>query len=881
MKYLTLAFILILSTQLLTSSVYAQFLNNDILKRFYPPITGAEVAVTPETTPTTTAPSTPTTSEPVKTTTPETTVAPSTGGTTPTTAPSTEPVVTTPSTTTPETATEPTRETVITIPPETTEKPTTEPTITTPETKPIEVPIVTCPTSAPQKPECPSDAFPAEQFDNKGCLVGYMCTSMIKQPVARPEERKTVQVTCPERQACPGGSDVACRIENNNCVCDPCQIQQERIPEGCHQDVEKETGFVKIVCEQIKKCPDEGRQAEMKDRCYKEGGNPVPFQDNSGCTFYDCKFGEKGREESAPNPIYGYEKCPPPEEEKMSIDKCRSAGMFPAISFEGGCKIVKCVEERKDTCTPLTAEVRIKVETACSQRGLKAMKDFDERGCQFFKCVEENFCERDPPKEAFDSCRMKGGEMIVKRDERGCVSYSNCVEKGDERDIYVDRVENVPEPTELLAIAFKLEQLKIELDKLSRQAEDIGDYYASTGSSDEHRFRRASSMFDGIKDKIDEIKSELRGKMDSLTAGDMEQIRFGIKSVKESLKDIVYVMLSNSDDVKEMIGAEAERKKPTKPVEGEEIKAEGSNCGTDGRCFDRAIRVCKPVTFMPEGRAGPTLTLKGLEGDVCILHAELPEGQAPPGFKGKIYMDCKIKQYSLGIRGPEDILPYCEGPMKELAEKYGTGPGGQGGPQEFGGPGGCTSDKECRTYCEKNPEECLMWCEDNPGQCPQEAETQLKGASGRGFVMCSPEDERLFKDCERRGGRPQTDPGPDKRCEVFAECIEEGAGRCDCTWAAGSPEHPKGCPVLCSRYPDEVSCETQTKSGCVWISGEEMQGVEERPLPTIEKGMPVERAEKIQPIVQEKRAVQACVGCLNNGVCDVGECSECVDCLKR
>jgi hypothetical protein len=26
--------------------------------------------------------------------------------------------------------------------------------------------------------------------------------------------------------------------------------------------------------------------------------------------------------------------------------------------------------------------------------------------------------------------------------------------------------------------------------------------------------------------------------------------------------------------------------------------------------------------------------------------------------------------------------------------------------------------------------------------------------------------------------------------------------------------------------------------------------------------------------------VQACVGCLNNGICDIGECSECIDCLK-
>lgn len=36
-----------------------------------------------------------------------------------------------------------------------------------------------------------------------------------------------------------------------------------------------------------------------------------------------------------------------------------------------------------------------------------------------------------------------------------------------------------------------------------------------------------------------------------------------------------------------------------------------------------------------------------------------------------------------------------------------------------------------------------------------------------------------------------------------------------------------------------------------------------------------------QPIsIAQPSSAQACVGCLNNGICDIGECSECIDCLK-
>ena len=86
--------------------------------------------------------------------------------------------------------------------------------------------------------------------------------------------------------------------------------------------------------------------------------------------------------------------------------------------------------------------------------------------------------------------------------------------------------------------------------------------------------------------------------------------------------------------------------------------------------------------------------------------------------------------------------------------------------------------------------------------------------------------------------------------------VREGGG-CECTWASGSREHPMGCPVLCSDFSyDQASCEAQARNGCTWFGG------------------------RMEPVEMEERVVQACVGCFNNGICDVGECNECVDCLK-
>lgn len=814
--------------------------------------------------------------------------------------------------------------------------------------------ISACPEVPPPTIECHSGESLRKTTDDKGCVVGYHCAAAQSSQPTQPVPGRPISepVACPayipEKPSCENGNVVP--IFDKGCL-----TGYSCIPSGCRQETDQ-SGFMRVVCKEERRCPADQEQAEHKARCYAEGGTPSPFQDQSGCTFYDCRF---TREETAPNPMTGHKECPSEESIENAQRQCKSSGLAPMISFEGGCKISKCIQKRTDVCELISEPSRIAYEEKCKASGMPTVIEMDENGCQQIRCGEgsRDICQTNIPSEAYKSCDGKGGEMIVKTDKRGCVVFSECVAQGDEKDAYVDPVEEVPDTTVLLSLALKLEKLKIELQKLATESNEIAKFYASTESLDEERYNRVSSMFDSAADRIDEIKTRIKNNVETFSTDDVVEIKRDIKYIKEvTLKDILYMMLSNSDDVKETL--ESSRKISAKSSI-EEIETNAKDCGTDGMCFDKAIRSCKPVTFQPEGRNGPLIAITGLNDKNCVLHVTMQSSDMiPPGFtKETFYMDCPIANYALGVKGPEDILKTCEGPMAKFAKQFGGGemtggesfPPPEGGPGgckteqtcatycldnydeckewvddhpaygplpsreelrkyasgkiekfetkaekvQFNGPGGCKSQQECDGFCKNNPSECVKWCQNNPGMCPEEAEGDLrKTVTGKGIVMCSSKDEKAWQECEKKGGLPQSDPSPEKKCEIFTGCVQSG-GRCECTWASGTPEHPRGCPVLCADYSyGQSSCDAQERNGCVWLSarGEgRMEGGIKCPdgicddfeqanpdaCPQDCGGAGVSRVGGVA-----EREAQACVGCLNNGICDVGECSECGDCLR-
>ncbi len=799
---------------------------------------------------------------------------------------------------------------------QTTTTTTTEPAATTATTQTTTEPVSTTtptetstPTEAPQSTTQStetSDVTPTQEQTVTGQPVEQL-TPPPESPVVEPqpgEEAPQPQPPPPQQPQPPPP---------------PPPPPVQNLPPGCRMTHDTAIGQANVVCEEVA-CPAREEANRVRDACSSQGGNPISFNDPNGCTFYDCRFDKR---EFRADPISGYQSCPRPEEVDSQVRSCRDTGLFPAINFEGGCKIVKCIqkEERKE-CSLVSAPVRMDIEKKCAAQNERAIPDFDANGCQFFRCAPANFCEKQASSQAIDKCSERGGELIVKRDDSGCITFSTCVERSNDRDAYVEPVEKSIDPLQLLDVALKLEEVKVEMQKLAKRSDALADYYRSSGSVDEERFDRVSSMFQSAQDKIDEMREKILSfaRDEEVSPEAATELKHDIKYLKDVImKDVLYLMLSKSDDVKETLTASKKISLSTKLEEFE--TSEGvKNCGTDGSCFDRALRTCKLATFRPEGSQGPIITITGLDNRVCVVKAQLPEGQGPPpgsvpGIKPPYVMNCRFENYALGVRGPEDFISKCEGTLVELMKRFGGpasggeadfpppegGPGGctelkqcaqycldsyddclgwvkdhpaygpapsreelqkiasgelpekveRTGPQ-FGGPGGCRNDQECSDYCSKNPRECLDWCGNNPGMCPPGSEENLKTLleGGKRFA-------------------PQPRPVQEIR----------PAGNCECTWPAGTLEHPEGCTVLCDDYSDsQKSCEAQAVNGCEWTSGPGPTPIKEfemvkRPQPVV--AQPVTSQQAVS-----RPGLQACVGCLNNGVCDVGECSECADCLN-
>ncbi|MBI4018306.1 MAG: hypothetical protein HY368_01745, partial [Candidatus Aenigmarchaeota archaeon] len=741
----------------------------------------------------------------------------------------------------------------------------------------------TCPSDC-QRPECPVHPSPVCErgfalpggTDDKGCRGPATCCG--DGACSGGENSFNCKQDCVggehDKQQCPDGSFVACRTDpRGQYYCDPCRVSEDRIPQGCRQEVEKETGFVKVVCESTKRtCQEISIPQDAKQSCEEKGGRFEVRKDYNGCEFPDCSFGD-ARRSPVPgfNPLEQKKECSPESEEQREATKqnCAKLGLNFVISVQGGCQVSKCSSKpQKRGCEPIPNEERQRLEQQCTSQGLNPLKDFDNNGCPMIRCGEPNDfqCRTDLPKDAYEKCGTQGGELVVRRDQGGCITFSQCIVQGDAREAEVDPIGTIPEPTELLAMAFRMEELRIELDKLAKKTEDIANYYASTKSADEGRYRRVSDMFDAANSKVEEIKGKLRQAVDrgDVRENDMLEVKRDVRYIKDvMMKDILYLMLSSSEDVKSIKESRAVR--VGNQFEGVPA-TDDTNCGSDGECFNRGFRLCKQLIFYPEGREGPKIEVRGLEGDTCILHAVLPEGQGPPagavpGINPPYDMTCKIKNYALGVSDPDkDVLPFCEGPMAELAKKFGTGEGGRGGP---GVPGKCSGD-ECRDYCGRGPAEAKE-CLDNLGPyLPPEAKRGLEqlasGRGGGGFGFGgSPSGGRggEFEGEFREGEFSQQSQGGEFR-QPQAGNNPCGDGICD--------DFERNNPNAC-----QVDCRGGTAGG--GAGGAASQQQFQQPA------QQVQRAPQVQQQQFQQQGEQ-CSGCLSNNICDPSECSFCPDCRR-
>lgn len=160
---------------------------------------------------------------------------------------------------------------------------------------------------------------------------------------------------------------------------------------------------------------------------------------------------------------------------------------------------------------------------------------------------------------------------------------------------------------------------------------------------------------------------------------------------------------------------------------------------------ERALKFAgKPGPGGCQGRECEEYCHKPEHGEACLEFAE-QNGLLPPGElqRAKKFMQATESGGPGGCRG-EECRTYCENPEHrkecfEFAKKQGfirpedeknfeVGQKLQQKLQEAGGPGGCKSEQDCRTYCTdaSHSEECIAFAAAHGGIPKEEAERMVK-----------------------------------------------------------------------------------------------------------------------------------------------------------
>jgi len=697
------------------------------------------------------------------------------------------------------------------------------------------------------------------------------------------------------------------------------------MPPGCFGKEDKYGNF-RIICDENKEtkkkfkkenCPSNYEVSEKAKQCGKDGGDPKILPGDRGCMFVDCRFGRKGPKENEKERAFFEQReteCPPPEELDDVKRKCEETGGKTIIKNERGCNFVDCVHEEFDegrgfgACAEDDNSFRREIKTRCGENGGTPIKGFDPQGCpitlcekphtiqkqgarcspppknpetencepsggkliikyntegctEFIKCEggtqgKREFCNKQgPPEKAYKKCEYEGGKLIVNFDDKGCVGFVDCVRRGDENKIeYEDVRENIDVGT-LMDIALKLEQLNVEFDKLSAKAEDLAKYHESQGDdANAEKFQRVAGMFEGAKGKVNELMLDIRGRIGKISKEDLISIKHDIKYIKEViLNDILYVMFTPAEELGEI-------EMPEFDLEFDELRDEYGDeyYPDDGRIFDEHLRICKAYDFHPPEDPKTTVQIVGVENKKCKIYAFADTPM------GKMDMTCFYPNYAFGMMGPEDLMPYCEGKMKEMFEMHG-GPGGPGGPR--GGP-------EPRNEAER----CMMECVDKP--C-------------RPMYDPDPDCQRCEAKCF---GRPDEGPeprhfgggaGPDPYGPMFTRKCCQGLPQ------ACIVDINDKCPKGTSKVLDGECPEGSGSGNCVMGKGELIYCKD----PSKSKGPGSCRSEKEgdsgvyypgpqpMPISKEEQCIMECVGdtfCMPGDGYENPKCKECEEkCTKH
>ncbi|MBU2100266.1 hypothetical protein KKG83_03565 [Candidatus Micrarchaeota archaeon] len=461
------------------------------------------------------------------------------------------------------------------------------------------------------------------------------CGIIVKPPIEQCPPKEAIEEM--KKKCEEYNMEFSLRQGYNGCLFGECNSGDYKPPQiGDCKEIIEPNGFVRRECEH--KCFPE--PPEIKERCLEQRGTPKESTGFDGCQITVCEFGDSGR---------GFiGECPDKREMEDKLNKCKEQGLRPIIekSFNG-CEYVNCAGDyKRDECPFFDFEEIERIRKGCNEKGGRLIKDFDDKGCATPVCIsefeEDEYC-KDVPKEAFERCEKEGGELIVKRDG-DCVTFATCNIRG-ERNFEYKEINEIPDATQLLSLAIKLEDLKMNLDKVENKLNSLAEYYEKQGDSENtQRLEKAVSMLKLIKEEIGIITDKIRDNAKTMSENDIIEIKKDIRSAIARIDDVVYVLLGGTE---------------TKPDDTQ------GDCGTDEGCFKKNYSICSPATFThidsySEESQKFYAEIKGIENGKCIMTiSSESEGK-------NLSMTCKDPYYSDGDMDSDKMEKFCEGSLTEI-----------------------------------------------------------------------------------------------------------------------------------------------------------------------------------------------------------------------
>ena len=238
-----------------------------------------------------------------------------------------------------------------------------------------------------------------------------------------------------------------------------------------------------------------------------------------------------------------------------------------------GCKNINCNNGKENEikrycpneCYKQSSEEISKLKEKCYAVDGQLIVKTNEQGCTKYFCdrliqvsdsdsnLSESFVNSsctlldELPKEKYANCEMNGGKLLVKTNQDNCITVLECVGVKDNVQLDANIIVNkeiIKDQVQLLSIALKLEELKIELIKTAAKVQGISDYYQTTGDiNSQIKFQNAVDLLKIASNEIDAIKEMIKERANNFTENDALEVKKAVKSIKSEILNKVLMVL--------------------------------------------------------------------------------------------------------------------------------------------------------------------------------------------------------------------------------------------------------------------------------------------------------------------------------------------------